>query len=197
MDILAFDYTKLSLAGIIIFLTAFLIGIKFPDWDFKMKLRHRNILTHSPLILALFWWVYMKNPADEFRYFIMGFSSAIGIHLIFDIFPRGWGGGALLQTPFVKYSFKKNASKILFLIFIAISLGVTVKNTQILEEVVFIFLFGSLIIILNTVKEGKLLRPMGMYVLMMVTIASIKYNEVADSVSLVYTYVQKTLINLL
>lgn len=197
MEILSFDYTNLSLTGIIVFITAFLIGIKFPDWDFKMKLRHRNILTHSPLILAVFYWAYLRNPNPEFRYFIMGFSLAIGIHLIFDIFPKGWGGGALLQTPFVKYSFKKNISITLFLIFIVISLGMAVKNTAVLEEVIFIFIFGSSIIIFNTVKEEKLVRPMSMYVLMMVAIASIKYNEVADGVSLVYTTVQKTLINLL
>ena len=197
MDILIFDYTKLNLPGIIIFITAFLIGIKFPDWDFKMKLRHRNILTHSPLILFFFYWIYMKNPADEFRYFIMGFSSGVGIHLIFDIFPRGWGGGSLLQTPFVKYSFKKNVSKMLLLLFIGISLGLTIKNTEVLEEAVFIFLFGIFMIALNASKEGKVVRPAGMYVLIMTAAAAMEYNEVAESVSLVYTYVQKTIYNLL
>jgi len=67
----------------------------------------------------------------------------------------------------------------------------------VLEEMIFIFIFGTSIIIFNTVKEEKLVRPMSMYVLMMVAIASIKYNEVAEGVSLVYTTVQKTLINLL
>lgn len=197
LEILAFDYTNLSFTGIVIFFTAFFIGIKFPDWDFKMKLRHRNILTHSPLILFLFTWMYIENPGVEFRYFIMGFSLAIGIHLIFDIFPKGWGGGALLQMPFIKYRFKKNVSVILFFVFIMLSLGMSIRNTQAIEELVFIFLYGVLIIVINRTKEEKLVRPMGMFVLLMMVISSIKYKEVAETVLLVYTNVQKTLINLL
>jgi len=197
LDILAFDYTNLSFTGIVIFFTAFLIGIKFPDWDFKMKLRHRNILTHSPLVLFFFTWMHIGNPGVEFRYFIMGFSLAIGIHLIFDIFPKGWGGGALLQMPFIKYRFKKNVSVVLFFVFIMLSLGMSIRNTQAIEELVFIFLYGVLIIVINRTKEEKLVRPMGMFVLLMMVISSIKYKEVAETVLLVYTNVQKTLINLL
>ncbi len=197
LDILAFDYTNLSFTGMIIFFTAFLIGIKFPDWDFKLKLRHRNILTHSPLILFFFTWLYTRNPGTEFRYFIMGFSQAIGIHLIFDIFPNGWGGGSLLQMPFIKYRFRKGWSILLFLIFILVSLGVSIRSTKAIEELIFISLYGIAIIGVNRVKEEKVMRPMCAFLLVMLLISSIKYNEVAETVSLVYTNVQKTLINLL
>ena len=197
MGIMDFNYTNLSLTGIIVFITAFLIGMKYPDWDFKMKLRHRNILTHSPFILFIFQRMYLKNPGVEFRYFIMGFSLAIGIHLIFDIFPKGWGGGAMLQTPIIKYSFKKNMTKTLLFIFILISFGITIRSTTGIEEVTFLFLFGTLMIIKDMVKEEKILRPMSMYTVLMVGIASIKYQEVLECVSLVYTIVQKTVINLL
>lgn len=197
LDILAFDYTNLSFTGIVIFFTAFLIGIKFPDWDFKLKLRHRNILTHSPMILLFFTWMYMRNPGTEFRYFIMGFSLAIGIHLIFDIFPKGWGGGALLQMPFIKYRFKKNVSILLFILFILVSLGVGIRSTQNIEELIFISLYGIGTIVINRVKEEKVMRPMCVFLMVMLLISSIKYNEVAETVLLVYTNVQKTLINLL
>lgn len=194
---MTFDYTNLSLTGMVLFIAAYLIGIKFPDWDFKMKLRHRNVLTHSPLVAIVFYRLYLKNPSVEFRYFIMGFSLAVGIHLIFDIFPSGWGGGALLQMPVIKYSFKKNMSKILLFVFIVISLGITIKNTGKVEEVIFMFIFGIFMMFRETVKEGKVIRPVFVYSAIMVLLASFKYEEVSSCVLLVYTNVQKTVINLL
>ena len=54
---------------------SFLIGIKFPDWDFKMRLKHRNILTHSPLILWVLIFFYktqnLNNNVEIFRFIIM------------------------------------------------------------------------------------------------------------------------------
>ena len=41
------------------------------------------------------------------------------------------------------------------------------------------------------------MRPMCVFLMVMLLISSIKYNEVAETVLLVYTNVQKTLINLL
>ena len=51
MEIFLEYIDKVGLIGIIVAVTAFLVGMKFPDWDFKMKLQHRSILTHSPLFL--------------------------------------------------------------------------------------------------------------------------------------------------
>lgn len=191
------DYTHISMSGLVVFMAAYFIGIKFPDWDFKLKLRHRNILTHSPLILVFFMWIYRKNPSTEFRYFIMGFALSIGVHLIFDIFPKGWGGGARLQTPFVKHSFSAGTSKVMFFIFILTSIGIGIRYTSAIEEVIFLLLYGVGCILLNTVKEEKLMRPMSLYVVLLVATASIKYIEVREFSYLVYSNIQKTLINLL
>lgn len=89
---------KVPLMGIFTSFTAYFVGMKFPDWDFKMKLRHRSILTHSPLILLIFIKVYEESPNEIFRYFIMGFSIALSLHFIFDLYPRGWGGGSLIKN---------------------------------------------------------------------------------------------------
>jgi len=194
---MTFDYTNLSLTGMVLFIAAFLIGIKFPDWDFKMKLRHRNVLTHSPFAALVFYWLYLDNPSVEFRYFIMGFSLAVGIHLIFDIFPNGWGGGAMLQMPLIKYSFKKNTTKILLFIFIVVSLGITIKNTGKIEEVIFMFVFGIFMMFKETIKEGKIIRPIFVYTVIMVLLASFKYEEVSTFALIVYTNVQKNVVNLL
>ncbi len=42
-------FEKISTLELIILFAAYFLGIKFPDWDFKLKLKHRSILTHSPL----------------------------------------------------------------------------------------------------------------------------------------------------
>lgn len=191
------DYTNLSLTGIVLFIAAYLIGIKFPDWDFKMKLRHRNILTHSPIILILLYILSLKSPSVEFRYFIMGFSLSLGVHLTFDIFPKAWTGGAMIQMPIIRYSFKKNTSKFILLVSILLSFGMTIKNTNEVEEVIFMFLFGIFMMLKEMIKEGKIIRPMLVYSAILGTLATMKYDKILSCVSVVYTNVQKTVINLL
>ena len=90
MEIFLEYIDKVGLIGIIVAVTAFLVGMKFPDWDFKMKLKHRSILTHSPLILLIFIRVYEQDRSDNFRYFLMGFSLALALHFIYDLYPRSW-----------------------------------------------------------------------------------------------------------
>lgn len=73
------------------------IGIKFADIDLALSLpfRHRSVWTHGPLItwilialLARYAWVY---------WFAVGFLPANAIHLIADMFPRNWRGGAMIK----------------------------------------------------------------------------------------------------
>ncbi|MFR4520185.1 MAG: hypothetical protein ACLT40_09540, partial [Fusobacterium sp.] len=90
MEIFLEYIDKVGLIGIIVAVTAFLVGMKFPDWDFKMKLQHRSILTHSPLFLFLLLELYQKEKNDTFRFFIGGFALALAVHFIFDFFPKGW-----------------------------------------------------------------------------------------------------------
>ena len=105
MEIILQYVDKIGLIGIIVSITAFLVGIKFPDWDFKMKLQHRNILTHTPLFLFLLMELYSKEKNETFRLFTAGFALALAVHFIFDFFPKGWSRGALLHLPIAKNSF--------------------------------------------------------------------------------------------
>ena len=45
---------NINLLGFLLITVSFLFGIKLPDWDFKLGLRHRNI----SLILLNFWLSY-------------------------------------------------------------------------------------------------------------------------------------------
>ena len=106
---------KLNLLGFLLIVVAFFLGIKLPDWDFKLKLRHRNILTHSPFVTVIFITLYETDTSYFFKYFIVGFSSAIAIHILFDLFPRKWHGGALLKIPFNGITCSKETTKLFFI----------------------------------------------------------------------------------
>lgn len=122
MEFLMRFLDEVPLMGIFISFAAFFLGIKFPDWDFKMKLKHRSILTHSPLILLIFIRVYEQDRSDNFRYFLMGFSLALALHFIYDLYPRGWGGGALIKIPILKISCTPKMSKMILFFSIVISI---------------------------------------------------------------------------
>jgi 4-hydroxybenzoate polyprenyltransferase len=163
------DFTSIDLIGLILGLFSIFIGIKYPDWDFKLRLKHRSLLTHSPLILGLFFYLYLTKQnnlswfhrEDEvgFRYFIMGFSIGMGIHFLYDLFPKGWKGSALLHIPILNRRISKGGSIGLFIIFTLISFGVSIILSKNVEEL-FLFLFLGLVLLwLNKRKEGKLIRP--------------------------------------
>ena len=80
------------------------IGLRLADIDQRVPfLEHRSILTHSFLLplLLLFMVRKHKPPTDDgLRLFSLGLILASAAHLGFDLFPRGWGGPALIQIPF-------------------------------------------------------------------------------------------------
>ncbi|WP_291258731.1 hypothetical protein [Fusobacterium sp.] len=173
MDLL----TKISLMGIFISFAAFFLGIKFPDWDFKMKLKHRNILTHSPLILLIFIRVYEQDKNLNFRYFLMGFSLALALHFIFDLFPKGWGGGALIKIPILKISCNPKVSKMILFFSAVTSILVAICYTENLIEFYYLFFLGIVTILKDALKENKLFRPLVSFFLFGIGIGSLKYNE--------------------
>lgn len=164
--------------GFFVSTMAFLIGLKFPDFDFKLKLQHRNILTHSPIVIILLLNYYIKEPSEIMRYFIIGFSFAIGIHLIFDLFPKGWGGGSLLKIPIVALKCSPATTINLFKIFILISLGIAIKYTKIESEFWLLLLMGTVTILKNMRKEKKLIRPLFVYILLVSLLGSFKYEGI-------------------
>ena len=177
MDFLIKFFDKVSFAGIVVSFTAYFLGIRFPDWDFKFNLKHRSILTHSPLILLMLIRFYERDSNDTFRYFLIGFALALSLHFIFDLYPKGWGGGALLKIPVVGISCNPQITKTLLIFFIALSsiIAVATKNSM---EFLYLFSLGIFTILKNMKKEGKLIRPLFSYSFFLLVIGCIKYKDI-------------------
>lgn len=178
MEIILMYIDKIGLSGIIVSITAFLVGMKFPDWDFKFKLKHRNILTHSPLFLFLLMELYKREKSDTFRFFIAGFALALAIHFIFDFFPKGWSRGALIHFPVAGIAFSVKISKIIFIISILISLYITLKMINTYEEFIFFVFLALWTFLKNTVKEEKFFRPCIMFAVLFIFMGSLKFQEI-------------------
>lgn len=183
MEIFLEYVDKVGLIGIIVAITAFLVGIKFPDWDFKLKLQHRNILTHSPLFLFLLIELYKKERNDTFRFFIAGFALALTIHFIFDFFPKGWSRGALLHMPIAKIAFSAKISKILFIASIITSAYITIKMINTFEEFIFLIVLSLWTFLKNTVKEEKFFRPCILFMIIFIFIGSMKFDEINKNIN--------------
>lgn len=182
MEIFLEYIDKVGLIGIIVAVTAFLVGMKFPDWDFKMKLQHRSILTHSPLFLFLLLELYQKEKNDTFRFFIGGFALALAVHFIFDFFPKGWSRGALLHLPVVRLPLSPKISKILFVIFIVISAYISLKMINTFEEFIFFGVLALWTFLKNTIKEEKFFRPCILFMIIFILLGSTKFDEIEKNI---------------
>lgn len=174
---------NINFLGIILLWISYLVGIKYPDWDFKMKLKHRNMLTHSPAILWVmiyFYKLYGKySDVDIFRFCIVGFSLAIGLHMIFDFFPKGWFRGALIHYPFSKKSIGVRNSKIFIFLTVIYSLFLTVKYLNNYIEFIVVLLLGYYTILKNRKKEKKLIRPIIFLTITILILGASKFPEVS------------------
>ncbi len=85
------------------------IGLKFADIDLAPPLpfRHRSVWTHGPLIVWLV--VYLVSLFPIGHWFAVGFLPMHAMHLIADMFPRNWNGGATIKL----YPIKKDLAPIL------------------------------------------------------------------------------------
>lgn len=170
-------FDKLNFMGGIISLAGYFIGFKFPDWDFKMKLKHRNILTHSPLAVMAMIILFLKNPNEITRFFIAGFSLGMAIHFIFDLFPKKWTGGALIQFPFIKMNLNGKSSQLFFKISSLICMTITIIFTSFEYEVFLLFILGMITLVKNISKEKKLMRPLLVYAALFALFSVIKYDS--------------------
>ncbi len=161
---------------IIFMFIAFNVGIKFPDWDFHLNLRHRSIITHSPLILLFFLQFYVIEKSEFLRIFISSFAIAMALHFIFDIFPKGWSRGALLHIPLLKLELRPFVSKSFLACFIIISLFISLYTTKTFEEYILLGLFSIIKIIRDIRKEKKLFRPLCLFLLSFCLVGNLKYN---------------------
>lgn len=177
MENLLHSVDIIVLYKIIIMFIAFNVGIKFPDWDFQLNLKHRNIVTHSPIILFLFLQFYQLDRSEFLRVFISSFSMAMAVHFIFDIFPKGWSRGALLHIPILKLELSPNISKISFFIFIIVSMSICLNITKNLEEYILLGIFSIIKIIRDIKREGKIIRPFLLFSIFFCLLGSMKYKE--------------------
>jgi hypothetical protein len=85
---------------ILVFIVSFFLAGHVPDLDLETSLlNHRSIVTHNFFIpLALFVVAWIRN-SERFRMAAVGSGIAIGVHLAFDLFPKGWQGFALIHAP--------------------------------------------------------------------------------------------------
>lgn len=140
----------------------FYIGFKFPDIDLKFKsIGHRSIITHSPLLpLMLFilhetnmlWLVYAKKY-DITRYFIIGLSLGIALHLLYDLRPKSFKGTALIKFPYIKKGLTVNQSIYFMLISVIILLFISIYQVKTIFEIIIMSIIFLITVIANKKTE--------------------------------------------
>ncbi|WP_320047091.1 hypothetical protein [uncultured Ilyobacter sp.] len=171
-----FSINQISLTGVLILFASFLLGIKFPDWDLKLKLKHRNILTHSPIVMIFFYKIFKLENSSDFRFFIMGFSVALALHFIFDLFPKGWFGGALLKVPLINKTLSPAGSIASLLTSTIVCIIIAISYTKNFTEFTILFFLGLCSLIFNAKKEKKIIRPFAAFGILYIVMGSVKYE---------------------
>ena len=177
MEFFNIGLENISKTGIIISIFAFLIGVRYPDWDFKMGLKHRSAFTHSPLIVYLLYTLHKNSGGVEFRYFLISFSIAVGIHLVYDYFPKKWIGSALVHLSF-KIVLGSRYSKLFFAFSILFCNYIAIKMMENSSEYIAFFIIGLLIFFKESKKEAKFFRPLFLYALVYCGLGYFKYCDI-------------------
>ena len=170
---------NINLLGFLLITVSFLFGIKLPDWDFKLGLRHRNILTHSPFITIIFIALYETKTSYFFKYFIVGFSTAIAIHILFDLFPKKWYGGALLKIPFNNISCSEETTKILFTITALISIFLVILYMTDTQEYYFVLVYSVITFIKKRKYENAFIKPTFIFAFLYLFLGSFKFEVIS------------------
>ena len=86
--------------GLVAPLAGLAVGNWFPDIDQKTGLLlHRSIVTHGPLVPFIIFAAASGSRSIRLRWFALGVTLGVAIHLSFDLFPHGWSGFALISIP--------------------------------------------------------------------------------------------------
>ena len=73
---------------------ALILGVRLPDIDlYTPGLKHRSAITHSVLLP---WLMTLTG----FPAIVAGLATGMAIHMLADVFPKAWSGGALIKMPF-------------------------------------------------------------------------------------------------
>lgn len=159
-------FGQIHLPGMVLSFFGVFLGLRFPDWDFKWKLRHRSIITHSPLFSVLLFLLYRYKVEESlFAYLVASFSFGIMLHMILDIFPHGWGPGTLLKIPLGRITCSPRTSKRFYFFTIVMEFLLVVFLLEKKEEYFLYTLFGILYLVLKIPKEKKFFRPAFLYVI--------------------------------
>jgi hypothetical protein len=90
------------LLGLVALLAGLAVGNGLPDVDQKTGLLlHRSIVTHGPLIPLVLVVLAAASGTRSIplRWFALGVTLGVAVHLSFDLFPKGWSGFALISVP--------------------------------------------------------------------------------------------------
>ena len=88
------------LLGLAVLIAGLALGDWFPDIDQKTSLLlHRSIVTHGPLVPLIIFAVAVGTRSIPLRWFALGLTLGVAIHLSFDLFPSSWSGFALISVP--------------------------------------------------------------------------------------------------
>ena len=88
------------LVGLVALLAGLAFGNWFPDIDQKTGLLlHRSIISHGPLFPLILFAVASTTRPIQLRWFAMGVTLGMAVHLSFDLFPKGWSGFSLISLP--------------------------------------------------------------------------------------------------
>ncbi len=86
--------------GLFALLGGLAVGNWFPDIDQKTGLLlHRSIVTHGPLVPIFVFAAASGTRSIQLRWFALGVTLGVAIHLSFDLFPKNWSGFALISVP--------------------------------------------------------------------------------------------------
>lgn len=107
----------------------------------------------------------------------MGFSTAIAIHILFDLFPYKWKGGALLKIPFNNITCSKETTKLFFIVTILVSEFLSVFYMTDLKEYFFIIILSIFIFIKKIPYEKIFVRPCLIFLISILVLGSLKFPE--------------------
>lgn len=168
-------FYNIDILGYILISVSFLFGIKLPDWDFKLKLRHRSIITHSPLITILLICLYKVGYDYFFKFFIIGFSMAISVHIIFDLFPSKWQGGALLKIP-INITCDEKITKLFFSMTVLINAFIGIFYMTDICEYFFILVLATCIFIKKRKYEKFFVKPLLIFIFLVGILGILKFD---------------------
>ena len=88
------------LLGGVVLLAGLAVGNEFPDIDQETGLLlHRSIVTHGLLVPLIVFAAASGTRSIQLRWFALGVTLGVAVHLSFDLFPHGWSGFALISVP--------------------------------------------------------------------------------------------------